>query len=73
MSCPYILEINSLSVVWSIIFSHSGSESQFLGRLIRSPGSSRRRKGSGTLKEDIGAWGSQGAEKTNFFGLHSLS
>ena len=26
-------------------------ESQFLGRLIRSPGSLRRRKGSGALKE----------------------
>ena len=67
MSCLYILEINSLSVVGSIIFSHSGWESQFLGRLIRSPGSSRRRKGSGTLKEEIGVWGPQGGEKTNFF------
>ena len=38
-------------------------ESQFLGRLIRSPGSRRRRKGSEALKEE---------ERTNFFPLHSL-
>ena len=35
-------------------------ESQFLGRLIRSPGSLRRTKGSGVLKEEIGVWNSQG-------------
>ena len=34
--------------------------SQFLGRLIRSPGSLRRRKGSGALKAEIGVWNSQG-------------
>ena len=38
-------------------------ESQFLGRLIRSPGSLRRRKGSGALKEEIGVWNSQGGGK----------
>ena len=39
--------------------------SQFLGRLIRSPGSPRRREGSGILKEE---------ERTNTFisPLHSL-
>ena len=34
--------------------------SQFLGRLIRSPGSLRRRKGSGALREEIGVWNSRG-------------
>ena len=38
-------------------------ESQLLGRLIRSPGSPRRRKGSGALKGEIGAWNSQGGGK----------
>ena len=35
-------------------------ESQFLGRLIRSLGSLRRREGSGVLEEEIGVWNSQG-------------
>ena len=33
--------------------------SQFLGRLIRSPGFPRKRKGSGTLDKEKGFWGSQ--------------
>ena len=44
-------------------------ESQFLGRLIRSPGFPRRREGSEALKEEIGVWGSQGGEKDKFFFL----
>ena len=39
-----------------------GWESQFLGRLIRSPASPRRRKGSGALKEEIGIWNSGGGK-----------
>ena len=35
-------------------------DSQFLGMLIRSLGSPRRRKGSRALKEEIGVWNSQG-------------
>ena len=47
-------------------------ESQFLGRLI-SPGSPRRREGSGVLKEEIGVWNSQGGKENRlFFPLHSL-
>ena len=42
-------------------------ESQFLGRLIRSPGSLRRKKGSGALKEEIGVWNSQGGKDKIFF------
>ena len=42
---------------------NSSSESQFLGRLIRNPGSPRRRKGSRALEEEIGIWSSQGREK----------
>ena len=42
-------------------------ESQFLGRLIRSPESPRRKKGSRALKEEVGVWGSQGGEKDKFF------
>ena len=44
-------------------------ESQFLGRLIRSPGSLRRREGSGALEEEIGVWGSWGGEKDRSFFL----
>ena len=48
-------------------------ESQFLGRLIRSPWSPRR-EGSGALKVEIGVWNSQGGEKDKhfYFPLHSL-
>ena len=42
-------------------------ESQFLGRLIRSPGLLRRREGSGALKVEIGVWNSQGGGKKSFF------
>ena len=38
-------------------------ESQFLGRLIRSPGSLRRREGSGVLKEE---------KRINFYFLQSF-
>ena len=41
--------------------------SQFLGRLITSLGSLKRREGSGTLKEEIGVWSSQGGEKDKLF------
>ena len=51
-------------------------EGQFLGRLRRSPGSPRRRKGPGALKEVIGVWNSQGGGKDkhlfSFLSLHSL-
>ena len=46
-------------------------ESQFLDKLLRSPGSLRRRKGFWAL-EEIGIWSSQGREKDNFF-FFSLS
>ena len=39
---------------------------QFLGRLI-SLGSLRRREESGTLKEEIGVWSSQGGDKDKLF------
>ena len=44
-------------------------ESEFLGRLIRRPGSWRWREGSGTLKEERGVWNSQegGKDKCLFF------
>ena len=45
-------------------------ESQFLGRLIRSPGSLRRRKGSRALKREKGVRVSQGREKDKHFFLH---
>ena len=44
-----------------------GWESRFLGRLIRSLGSLRRRKGSGALEEMIGAWDSKEEERTSVF------
>ena len=40
-------------------------ENQFLGRLIRSPGSLRRRKGSEALEKEKWIWGSHG-EKNGF-------
>ena len=43
-------------------------ESQFLGTLIRSPGSLwMRRKGSGALEEEINVWNSQGGGKDKVF------
>ena len=42
-----------------------------LGRLIRSSGSPRRRKGSGALKEEIGVWKRKG--QTFFSTFLSLS
>ena len=62
--------------VMSLLFNILGWsqwESQFLGRLIRSPGSPRRRKGSGALEVQIGVWNSQGGGKDkHFFSPHSL-
>ena len=66
MSFPWWLMMLSIfSCTW---------ESQFLGRLIRSSGSPRRKKGSGVLKVEIGGvWNSQGGEKDNVvFPLHCL-
>ena len=45
-------------------------ESQFLGRLIRSPVSSRRRKGSRALEKEKGVGVSQGGEKDKHFFLY---
>ena len=55
-----------------ISLARSCWESQFLGRLIRSPGSPRRREESGALEEKIGISSSQGGKKDKFFFLHSL-
>ena len=45
--------------------------SQFLGRLIRSPRSSKRRKGSGALEVEMGSGILKEEERTNIFSLHS--
>ena len=55
------------------VFKTFRPESQFLGRLIRSPGSPRKRKRSRALEEEIGVWGSQGGEKDNIFFSIALS
>ena len=47
-----------------------GWESHFPGRLIKSPGSPRRREAPGIPEEKQGVWGSQGEEKDIFFFLH---
>ena len=57
---------------FKISWSSCEWESQFLGRLIRSPGSPRRRKGSGALKVETGVWNSQEEKDKLFFPLHSL-
>ena len=58
---------NSLLVNYSSYW-----ESQFLGRLIRSPGSPRRRKKSRVPEKEKGVRGSQGGKKDKlfFFFLH---
>ena len=59
---PWIFQARVLE--WgAIAFSaEDGTESQFLGRLIRSPGSLRRRRGrregSRALEKEKGVWGS---------------
>ena len=55
---PSLSQCSSAFTHWKI---------QFLGRLIRSPGSPKRRKGSGALKEEIGVWNSQGVGKDKLF------
>ena len=45
-------------------------ESQFLGRLIRSPEFPGRRKGSGALEAEIGVWNSQGEKDKHHFFLY---
>ena len=50
------------------LFSTSVTESQFLGRLIRSPESPRRRMGSEAVEVEIGGSGIlKEEERTNFF------
>ena len=49
------------------LFSTSVTESQFLGRLIRSPESPRRRMGSEAVEVEIGVWNSQGGGKDKLF------
>ena len=58
-----------MSLIFYMLSHHFLNESQFLDRLIRSPGSSRRRKGSGAPKER-GVQDSQGGEKDKCFFLH---
>ena len=59
--------IHKMTSLWRkktcVVLVHCYWESQFLGRLLRSPGSPRRRKGSGALKVEIGVWNSQGRGK----------
>ena len=56
----------------SLSFTVSQWESQSPGRLIRSPGFLRRRKGSGALEEEIGVWNSQEGGKDKSFFLFIL-
>ena len=57
---------------WAVCPDKAGS--QFLGRLIGSPGCPRRRERSGALKAEVGVWNSQGGGKHKhlFLSLHSL-
>ena len=69
----YRMKKMSLSLGNVILLKEKGGEweSQFLSRLIRSPESPRRGKGSGAPKEEKGVRGSQGRErKIIFFFLH---
>ena len=61
------------AVVSSVVTCGCESESQLLGRSVRSLGTPRRRRGSVVLEEEIGIWNSQGGGKDKlFFPLHSL-
>ena len=60
-----------------ILLKEKGGMRESIPRQVdRSPGSPRRRKESGALKEEIGVWNSQGGGKDKhlffFFSLHSL-
>ena len=55
--------------LYLLIFHAWSWESQFLGRLIRSPTFPRRKRGSGALEKKKGVWGSQG-EKDRCSFLH---
>ena len=65
---------NQASSIWEAsecsgsIFSlrSEGSESQFLGRLIRSLGSPRKREGSRASEEEKRVWNSQGEGKNKY-------
>ena len=60
----YGMKMMPLSLGNIILLKEKGErEGQFLGRLIRSPGSLRRREESRTLEEEIGVWNSQGRGK----------
>ena len=56
----YISLINKENITVLQLWHPCFGESQFLGRLIRSHGFLRRRKGSGALKKEKGVWDSQG-------------
>ena len=57
-----------LSVDNIILLKEKEGLRESIGRFIRSPGSSmRRRKESGALKEEISVWNSQGGEKEKLF------
>ena len=59
---------------WATVHTVTKSwENKFLGRLIRSPGSLRRREGSGAFKEETGIWSSQGGKKDIFSTLFCFS
>ena len=68
--------IHKMTSLWRkktcVFLVHCYRESQFLGRLLRSPGSPRRRKGSGALKVETGVWNSQGRGKGKLFFLSTF-
>ena len=69
----YGMKTMPLSVDNIILLKEKEGLRESIGRFIRSPGSSmRRRKESGALKEEISVWNSQGGEKDKYFFLHSL-
>ena len=64
----YGMKTMPLSVGNIILLKEKEGLRESIGRFIRSPGSSRRRrKESGALKEEIRVWNSQGGEKKKLF------
>ena len=64
----YGMKTMPLSVDNIILLKEKEGLRESIGRFIRSPGSSmRRRKESGALKEEISVWNSQGGEKEKLF------
>ena len=71
--CPILCSAMDCSTPGFPVLHHL-PVSQSLGRVMRTPGFLRRRKGSGALEEETGVWNSQeGGKDKHFFFFFSTS